>query len=361
VPDHAPISHLALVHGADAYVVAPASANTVARLAHGMADSLVTTAALGATCPVLVAPAMNNHMLEHPATRANLATLRARGVTVVEPGTGALASRGEWGAGRLAEPADVLAAVERVLAPAGPGAPGITLGPLAAGGDDDAWSGLRVLVTAGGTREPIDAVRFVGNRSSGRMGLALAAVAAERGADVHLVAANVAAPAHPAVRRTDVGTAAELHAACLAHAPACDVVLMAAAVADFRPAAPAATKLKKTPGQETLDLVLERTPDVLAALAAERRPGQTLVGFAAEHGDGALDYGRDKLTRKGVDAIVVNDISRTDIGFDATANEVTIVTAEREVPVARAPKEDVAGAVLDEVARLRARVVAASV
>jgi phosphopantothenoylcysteine decarboxylase/phosphopantothenate--cysteine ligase len=215
-------------------------------------------------------------------------------------------------------------------------------------------------VTAGGTREPIDAVRFVGNRSSGRMGLALAAVAAERGADVHLVAANVAAPAHPAVRRTDVGTAAELHAACLAHAPACDVVLMAAAVADFRPAAPAATKLKKTPGQETLDLVLERTPDVLAALAAERRPGQTLVGFAAEHGDGALDYGRDKLTRKGVDAIVVNDISRTDIGFDATANEVTIVTAEREVPVARAPKEDVAGAVLDEVARLRTRVVAAS-
>jgi phosphopantothenoylcysteine decarboxylase/phosphopantothenate--cysteine ligase len=345
VPDHAPISHLALVHGADAYVVAPASANTVARLAHGMADSLVTTAALGATCPVLVAPAMNNHMLEHPATQANLAALRARGVTVVEPGTGALASRGEWGAGRLAEPADVLAAVERVLAPAG-------AGPL---------DGLRVLVTAGGTREPIDAVRFVGNRSSGRMGLALAAVAAERGADVHLVAANVAAPAHPAVHRTDVETAAELHAACLAHAPACDVVLMAAAVADFRPAAPAATKLKKTAGQETLDLVLERTPDVLAALAAERRPGQTLVGFAAEHGDGALDYGRDKLTRKGVDAIVVNDISRTDIGFDATANEVTIVTAEREVPVARAPKEDVAAAVLDEVARLRARVVAASV
>jgi len=346
VPDHAPISHLALVHAADAYVVAPASANTLAKLAHGMADTLVTTAALGATCPVVVAPAMNTHMLAHPATEANLAALRARGVTVVEPGTGALASRGEWGAGRLAEPADVLAAVERVLRDASP----------AAGGPLD---GLRVLVTAGGTREAIDSVRYIGNRSSGRMGLALAQVAAERGADVELVAANVALPAHPAVARTDVTSAAELHDVVVSRARASYVILMAAAVADFRPAAPADRKLKKAPGQQTLELVLERTPDVLAALGAQRRAGQTLVGFAAEHGDGALAYGREKLERKGADAIVVNDISRPDIGFDAGANEVTIITRQHEVPVARAPKERIAAAILDEVVRLRAHEVAA--
>ncbi len=345
VPDHAPISHLALVHGADAYVVAPASANTVARLAHGMADTLVTTAALGATCPVLVAPAMNGHMLEHPATHANLATLRARGVTVIEPGTGALASHGEWGAGRLAEPADVLAAVEaRLAAPAGPP-------PL---------EGLTVLVTAGGTREPIDGVRFVGNRSSGRMGAALAAAAAARGAEVHLVRANVALPPHPGVHHHEVTTAQELHDACLALAPRCDVVLMAAAVADFRPSAPVGHKLKKQPGVDELLLRLERTPDVLAELAGARRPGQTLVGFAAEHGDGALAYARDKLVRKGVDAIVVNDVSRADIGFDAPANEVTIVAADRETPVPRAAKERVAEAILDEVVRLRTRAVVAT-
>ena len=335
-----PISHLALVHGADAYVIAPASANTVAKLAHGMADSLVTTAALGATCPVVVAPAMNHDMLEHPATQANLATLRARGVTIVEPGTGALASHGEWGSGRLAEPAEVLAVVEaRLAAPAGPP-------PL---------EGLTVLVTAGGTREPIDSVRFVGNRSSGRMGHALAAVAAARGAEVHLVAANADLPRLPGVQQHAVATAQELHDACLALAPACDVVLMAAAVADFRPTAPVGHKLKKRPGVDELVLRLERTPDVLAELAAARRAGQTLVGFAAEHGDDALAYGREKLARKGVDAIVVNDVSRADIGFDAPANEVTIVTAERETPVARAPKERVAAAILDELVRLRAR------
>jgi phosphopantothenoylcysteine decarboxylase/phosphopantothenate--cysteine ligase len=241
----------------------------------------------------------------------------------------------------------VLAAVERVVGEADAAAAG-----------PRQLDGLRVLVTAGGTREAIDTVRFIGNRSSGRMGIALAAVAAARGADVELVAANVALPAHPGVRRTDVASAAELQDAVLARARACDVVLMAAAVADFRPAAPADHKLKKVPGQETLELVLERTPDVLAALGAARRPAQTLVGFAAEHGDGALVYAREKLARKGADAIVVNDISRADIGFDSGDNEVTIITAEHEVPVARAAKEDVAAAILDEVVRLRARQVA---
>src|SRR6476660_5948109 len=235
-PDHDPLSHLELVRNADAYLVAPASANTIAKLAHGLADNLLMSAALAAGCPLLVAPAMNDHMWEHPATRANLALLRERGVTVIDPGTGALASKGEWGAGRLADPAQLLAAVE-ALVPAGP----------------RPWDGLNVLVTAGGTREPIDSVRFVGNRSSGRMGVALADEAAALGANVTLVAANATVAAGPAVRTLAVGTAAELQAACAAEFPAADVLLMAAAVADFRPAAAADTKLKKD-GRATLTL-----------------------------------------------------------------------------------------------------------
>jgi phosphopantothenoylcysteine decarboxylase/phosphopantothenate--cysteine ligase len=283
---------------------------------------------------------MNNHMWEHPATRANLQTLRDRGVAVIDPQTGALASKGEWGAGRLAEPADVLAAVERLVGWAG--------GPRP-------LDGLTVLVTAGGTREPIDSVRYVGNRSSGRMGFALAEVAADLGAEVTVVAANVELPRDPRVAYVDVRTAAELHAAATEHFARADVLLMAAAVVDFRPADPAGHKLKKAAGQDALRVELELTPDILATLADQRRPGQTLVGFAAEHGDGALEYGRDKLRRKGVDAIVVNDISRPDIGFDAGHNEVTIVTAAGETPVPRAPKADVARAVLDAVIQLRAR------
>ena len=335
-PDHDPLSHLELVRNADAYLVAPASANTIAKLAHGLADNLLTSAALAAGCPLLVAPAMNDHMWEHPATRANLALLRERGVTVVDPRTGALASKGEWGAGRLAEPAELLAAVE-ALVPAGP----------------RPWDGLNVLVTAGGTREPIDSVRFVGNRSSGRMGVALADEAAALGAHVTLVSANATVAAGPAVRTLEVGTAAELQAACAAEFAGADVLLMAAAVADFRPAAPADTKLKKD-GRATLALELEATPDILSALAAARRPGQTIVGFAAEHGDGAVEYGRGKLTRKGLDAIVVNDIARADIGFEGAHNEVTIITAAAERHVARAGKAEVARAVLEVVSDLRA-------
>ena len=337
-PSHEPIGHLALVGHADVYVIAPASANTLARLAAGFADSMVTTAALAATCPVLVAPAMNHHMWHHPATQANVATLRARGVTVLEPDSGSLASRGEHGDGRLPEPASILAAVESLLAP-----------PAGAGPLD----GLSVLVTAGGTREPIDSVRYIGNRSSGRMGLALAEVAADLGADVTVVAANVELPRDPRVTYVDVQTAAELRDATVGAFGRADVLLMAAAVVDFRPALAADHKIKKSAGQDTMRVELELTPDILSELAGVRRAGQTVVGFAAEHGDGALAYGRDKLKRKGLDAIVVNDISRADIGFDATDNEVTIVTASHETPVARAPKRDIARAILDEVVALR--------
>jgi phosphopantothenoylcysteine decarboxylase/phosphopantothenate--cysteine ligase len=336
-PDHDPLSHLELVRNADLLLVAPASANTIAKLAHGHADNLLTSAALAATCPLLIAPAMNNHMFEHPATRANLALLRDRGATIVEPGVGRLASAGEWGVGRLAEPADLLAAGEAV-------APGGTPRPL---------DGLRVLVTAGGTREPIDAVRFVGNRSSGRMGFALAAEASARGADVTVIAANVSLPRDPRVRYVDIQSAAELDEACRREFPASDVLLMAAAVADFRPAQAVATKLKKA-GRDELTLKMEPTSDVLAGLAASRRPDQTVVGFAAEHGADALDEARVKLRRKGLDAVVLNDVSRADIGFDSDHNEVTIVTAADERRVERAGKEAIAATILDEVVQLRA-------
>jgi phosphopantothenoylcysteine decarboxylase/phosphopantothenate--cysteine ligase len=334
-PDHDPLSHLELVRNADAFLIAPASANTIAKLAHGLADNLLTSAALAATCPVLVAPAMNNHMYEHAATQANLATLRERGVTVIDPGTGALGSKQEWGIGRLAEPAELLAAVEAVI-PTG----------------SRPWDGLKVLVTAGGTREPIDSVRYVGNRSSGRMGFALAEEAAALGAVVTVIAANVGLPRSPRIDYVDVGTAAELKTACEAELPNADVLLMAAAVADYRPPAPADTKLKKDEREE-LVIELERTPDILTGLAATRRLDQVLIGFAAEHGDQALEYGRDKLARKGLDAVVVNDIARADIGFEGPDNEVTIVTARGERHVARASKAEVARAILDVVGELR--------
>ena len=339
-PERAPISHLALVEHADAYLIAPASANTLAKIAHGHADNLVTTAALAAACPILVAPAMNDRMYRNAATQANLELLRARGFTVVGPGTGDLASHGEHGTGRMSEPAELLAAVEARL---GAGDSRV----------DSSWLGVRVLVTAGGTREPIDSVRFISNRSSGRMGFALAARAAARGAQVTLVAANVSIPAPPGVRVVPVSTAAELGAACEREFEACDVLLMAAAVADFRPAHPADHKLKKTgtpPTPPTIEL--EPTVDVISALAADRRPGQVLVGFAAEHGDRALDYARDKLERKRLDAIVVNDVSQPGIGFDSPDNEVTVVTAGAERLLPKAGKDAIADGVLNEVQQL---------
>ena len=328
-PGHAPLSHLELTAAADVFLIAPASANTVAKLATGAADNLLTAAALASRAPLVLAPAMNDAMYEHPATQANLATLRERGVQVLDPGTGPLGSIGEYGIGRLTEPAELLASVEARLAPA------------------PTLAGTRVLVTAGGTREPIDSVRYVGNRSSGRMGFALAEEAARRGARVTVVAANVSLPRAHGVEYVEVETAAELKAACDERFEDCDVLLMAAAVADFRPAAPLDAKIKKTELDAPPTIELTATEDVLSGLAARRRPGQLLVGFAAEHGRQALEYGRAKLERKGLDAVVVNDIAAPGIGFDATDNEVTIVTAEGEHHIPKAAKADVARAILD--------------
>jgi len=330
VPAHAALSHLELVDRADAFLIAPASANTLAKLAHGHADNLLTAAALACRRPLILAPAMNGAMYEHAATRANLVLLRERGARVLEPATGSLASLGEWGTGRLPEPPELLAAFEEATT------------------RTRELDGLNVLVTAGGTREPIDAVRFVGNRSSGRMGFALADEAARRGATVTVIAANVSLPRQAGITYVDVETAAELAAAAEQRFGACDVLLMAAAVSDYRPAEPHAGKLKKDRAEE-LPLRLVRTTDVLATLAARRRPEQLLVGFAAEHGPGAVEYGRGKLARKGLDAVVVNDVGEPGIGFDAQDNAVTIVTADAELPIPRASKAEVAAAILDAV------------
>jgi phosphopantothenoylcysteine decarboxylase/phosphopantothenate--cysteine ligase len=342
-PDHAAISHLELVRRADVYAIVPASANTIAKLANGMADNLLTSAALASPAPLVVAPAMNDRMWRHPATEANVAALASRGAVIVPPTTGSLASRGEWGTGRLAEPADVLAAIEGAIGGAG-------FAPRS-------LDGLRLLVTAGGTREPIDSVRFVGNRSSGRMGFAIAAEAAARGADVHVLAANVSLPRVDGVLYEEVETAEELREAARATFPTCDVLVMAAAVADFRPADPADTKLGKE-GRESLVVELEPTVDILAELSTERSDGQVLIGFAAEHGEGAVERARGKLERKGLDAIVVNDISRSDIGFDTEQNEVTIITAAEARTVPLAAKSEVAAEVLDLVESLRGERVA---
>ncbi len=359
-PSHQPLSHLQLVANADLYLIAPASANTMAKLASGIADNLLTSCALAATCPVLVAPAMNNHMYEHPATEANIELLRARGLHVIEPDSGRLASRGEHGIGRLAEPVRLLAACEEVLAEGQPSMEGALRASSRGHPEgreharEGAWSGVRVLVTAGGTREPIDSVRFLGNSSSGRMGLALAAAAEQRGAEVTLVAANVALATPSGVRVERVGTAAELQEACEREFSDCDVLLMAAAVADFRPIDRVEGKIKKG-GREHLTLELEPTVDIICGLAAQRRPNQTLVAFAAEHGIGGIEQARSKLAAKCVDAVVFNDISRQDIGFESELNEVTIVSKGEDRRLSRASKPNIAEGILDAVDDFRGR------
>jgi phosphopantothenoylcysteine decarboxylase/phosphopantothenate--cysteine ligase len=335
-PDHDPIGHLEVVANADAYLVAPASANTIAKLAAGIADSMVTTAFLASAAPRLVAPAMNDRMYADAATQANLETLRQRGIEVIDPEVGALASRGEYGVGRLPEPDRLLARIEAVL-PSGP----------------RPWDGMRVLITAGGTREPIDPVRFVGNRSSGRMGIALASAAQRRGAEVTLVAANVALLEPPGVRRIDVGSAAELSAAVRDEFARSQVLLMAAAPADFRPERPAGDKIKRK--GSGLDLHLEPTEDILAGLSADRREDQTIVGFAAEHGVGGPGRARDKLVRKGADMIVLNDVSDPEIGFESERNAVTLIDPDSEQELPIDTKEAIAEGILDRVDELRNR------
>jgi phosphopantothenoylcysteine decarboxylase / phosphopantothenate---cysteine ligase len=316
---------------ADLLVVAPCTANTFAKLANGLADNVVTEAALAHRGPVLVAPAMNPRMWSHPATRANAEVLRARSVVLVGPDEGETAE-GELGVGRMAEPGEILGAVRDVLTGNGP------------------LRGKRVLVSAGGTREPLDVVRYVGNRSSGRMGVALAAEAHRRGADVTLLAANLAVQAPAGVTLVETPTAAELEREALDRAAEADVVVMAAAVADYRPAEALAAKRPKDTATWTLEL--EPTADVLSALGERRREGQILVGFAAETEDAGLARARNKLVGKGADLFVFNDVSRTDIGFDTPQNEVTLVTAGGERAVAKAPKDEIAAAILDEVERL---------
>lgn len=329
------VTHVALGHEADLVVVAPATADLLARAAAGLADDLLTTTLLVARCPVLVAPAMHTQMWEHPATVANVATLRARGVHVLEPAVGRLTGA-DSGAGRLPEPEEIAAAAFALLAP---GARDLT--------------GRHVVVSAGGTREPLDPVRFLGNRSSGRQGIALAAAAARRGAVVTLVAANVALPVGPGVEVVRVETAEQLRDAVRAAAKEADAVVMAAAVADFRPAATAAAKIKKQPGGVVPSLELVETPDILAELAARRlRAGQVVVGFAAETGDAdgdVLAHGRAKALRKGADLLVVNAVGEGR-GFGTADNDVVILDATGE-QVARAAgsKDEVAHAVWDAV------------
>ncbi|MEJ5944692.1 bifunctional phosphopantothenoylcysteine decarboxylase/phosphopantothenate--cysteine ligase CoaBC [Pseudokineococcus basanitobsidens] len=343
------VPHVRTGREADLVVVAPATADLLARAAAGLADDLLTSTLLTATCPVLLAPAMHTEMWLHPATRANVELLRGRGVHVLEPGVGRLTGA-DSGVGRLPEPEEVHAAAlalleGRAVAGAPPARPG--------GPEVRDLAGRRVVVSAGGTREPLDPVRYLGNRSSGRQGVALAARAAARGAEVVLVAAHLEVPAPTGVRVVDVGDARELRAAVLAERTGADAVVMAAAVADFRPAQVTTAKIKKDPATQDAPVVaLVRNPDVLAELAADAPEGQVVVGFAAETGDedgDVLAHGRAKLARKGCDLLVVNDVGG---GAVFGRDESTVVLLGRdgsERTVGPAPKELVADAVWDAV------------
>jgi phosphopantothenoylcysteine decarboxylase/phosphopantothenate--cysteine ligase len=314
---------------ADLLVVAPLTANTLAKLAHGLADSVLTEAVLAHRGPFVVAPAMNDRMWSHPATQANVAILRDRGVEFVGPASGELAEGGE-GVGRMSEPDEIFT---RCIALLGSGS----------------LAGKRVVVSAGGTREPLDAVRYLGNRSSGRMGVALAAEAARRGADVTLLAANLGVDAPPGVEVVETPTAEAMLEAALARADA-NLIVMAAAVADYRPAERREDKRPKDGDPWTVEL--EPTTDILGELAARRANGTVVVGFAADVGERGLARAREKLEAKGANLFVFNDVSRNDVGFDAADNEVVIVSSGREERIDKAPKERIAAAVLDRAERL---------
>jgi phosphopantothenoylcysteine decarboxylase / phosphopantothenate---cysteine ligase len=331
--DGSPITHTRLGQTADLVLVAPATARVISDLRTGRSADLLSATLIATTAPVLLAPAMHTEMWEHPAVRENLEVLATRGVHIVPPEEGRLAG-GDSGAGRLADPTTIVEAVEKVLA---------------AGSAAHDLAGLSVLVTAGGTREPIDPVRFIGNRSSGKQGHAIAEEAAARGARVTLVTTvDRPVPAGVEVRRVD--TADEMHAAVTARASSSDVVVMAAAVADFRPVAVADRKIKKAGGAP--EVVLEPTVDILAALGAAKPAGQTLVGFAAETDDLRANA-RAKLAAKGADLIVANDVSAPGAGFEHDTNEVVLLSAAGATEVPRADKRQIAKAVLDAVTTLR--------
>jgi phosphopantothenoylcysteine decarboxylase/phosphopantothenate--cysteine ligase len=331
--ERSPIPHTRLGQGADLVVVAPATADFLARYAAGMANDLLTATLLATRAPVVVCPAMHTEMWEHPSVQENLATLRRRGVTVVDPESGPL-SAGDSGMGRLADPQTIV---------------GVVLGMVGAHGD---LAGRRVLVSAGGTREPIDPVRHITNRSSGKQGYALATGALARGAEVALVTTvDLPLPPNPRLSVVRVDTAAQMEEAMAIEADKADAIVMAAAVADFRPVAASGRKLTKESGVP--DLVLEPTPDILCGLVARRRPGQVIVGFAAETDD-PVGRGRRKFQHKGVDMIVVNDVSAPGVGFDHDTNAVTIITAAGSDEVPLSAKSVVADAVLDRVVEMLA-------
>jgi phosphopantothenoylcysteine decarboxylase / phosphopantothenate---cysteine ligase len=329
------VGHISLTTEVSALVVAPATANLIAKLAHGLADDFLTTFVLATRCPVLIAPAMNTQMLAHPAVQANLETLRGRGVQIVEPGSGYLAC-GWVGPGRLAEPEDIVEAVCGAIAPA-------------ASRQD--LAGRRVLVTAGPTYEDIDPVRYVGNRSSGRMGVAVAEAAARRGAAVTLVLGPTSLAVPSGLEVVRVRSAAEMHAAVTQALPGQDAVVMAAAVADYTPERPAGEKITKSDGP--LTLTLTRTTDILLELGRSRngaaRP--VLVGFAAETSD-AVARGRKKLEAKHVDLVVANDVTAPGAGFEHETNAVTLVSRDGDVAVPLQAKTAVAERILDRVAEL---------
>lgn len=308
LPEDAGVEHIDLVKGVDLAAIVPATANLIAKAAHGLADDLLSTTMLALRCPMLIAPAMNTAMWEHPATQENLRLLVARGAEVVPPASGELAC-GDVGAGKLAEVGEIAARIDALYARS---REGLRL------------QGRKVLVTAGGTREPLDPVRFLGNRSSGKMGHALAAAAAQRGAEVTLITTSTL-PAAPGVQVIAVQTAQEMLEAVRDRLPAADILVMAAAVADYRPAEVAPQKIKKASEAWTLTLV--PTPDILASLKPLRRADQLIVGFAAET-EALLDHARGKLERKGLDLIVANDVSRPGIGFESDENAVTVLGPE---------------------------------
>jgi len=337
------ITHVEDSQEADIMVVAPATANTLAKMANGIADNLLTSMFLAFGKTVVIAPAMNTNMWEHPATQRNVNTLRDNGVFVVEPGSGELAC-GDYGSGRMAEPDSIVAEVKLRL-------------QVQRKRD---LRGLRVLITAGGTREPIDAVRFIGNRSSGKMGFALARAAFDRGASVALIEANVDMPAVPGVREVETPTAKEMHHEVMQRLPETDILIMSAAVADYRVAdGPTGGKIGK--GREGWSIGLEATTDILREVAKQRE-AQYVVGFAAEYGENAVERAREKMENKSLDMMIFNDISRGDIGFDSDFNEVRILSRDAEVRVDKAPKETVAEIILDNIAQaVRSRRIGAQV
>ena len=326
------VEHIALAKRAEVFVIAPATANILAKMACGIADDMLSTTVLATKAPVLVAPAMNTGMWTAPATRQNVETLRQRGVRFVGPEAGFLAC-GDEGSGRMSEPAAIVGAIEAILCPRRD------------------MEGLRVMVTAGGTRERIDPVRYIGNDSSGKMGFALAEAARQRGAEVTLVCGHTTAKRPEGIPVTEVESTCELYDAVLAHAAEQDVVIQAAAPADYRPAHPSAQKIKKQAG-EGITLELVENPDIAAAVGAAKRPGQTLVGFAAET-EHLLDNARRKLDKKNLDMIVANDVSQPGAGFNVDTNMATLLTREGMVECPLQSKRDLAERILDEIVALR--------